>query len=697
MPRMTMAANSGDSQRISAATYTPPQQRQQAQTGLPWLKLSLGVAAIAVAVFLWFIFTARSVQFAITPTPDRYELDGGFKFALGQTWLLREGTYQVTARKVGYQPADVAVEVGSARSQRIELALTPLPGRLSFSSTPAGASVQVDGVDLGQTPIDGALVEAGTRRVTFSHPLYLDTELELEVNGRDEAQSVSETLAPNFGTVVLDSAPQGAAIRIDGDAKPASDAVALTTPIELKLAPGEHALSLKASGHKRAFIDVDVALGERVVVPLVNLAPADGLVTVTSKPSGAGVTVGGRFLGTTPIEFELAPEQRHRLRVFKAGFAAVERSVTLSSGSEESIALGLTQLTGTLNINSQPAGAEVLVNGESKGSAPLSLTLTAEPHVVQLRLPGYAGYRKRLEPKADFTAELNVKLLTEQQARLAALKPTYATTAGQTMVLLEPSDFTMGASRREPGRRSNETLREVRMTRLFYLSEKEVTNAEFRAFAAGHDSGSFEENTLNKDDQPAVSLSWHDAAGYANWLSGQENREPYYDIEFGKVIGVNANALGYRLPTEAEWAWSARSRADGKSARFAWGPALPPPERFTNLADRSAAHVVGRIVFGYNDNHIVSAPVGSFAADGPWKSPQLYDLTGNVAEWTNDYYEIPNAETVSDPVGPSSGEYRVIRGSSWMHGTMTDVRLSFRDYGIDGREDIGFRLARWAE
>ena len=126
---------------------------------------------------------------------------------------------------------------------------------------------------------------------------------------------------------------------------------------------------------------------------------------------------------------------------------------------------------------------------------------------------------------------------------------------------------------------------------------------------------------------------------------------------------------------------------------FPWGGNLPPPDRFGNFADRSAAHLVGRIIFGYNDNHIVAAPPGTFAPD----KLGLYDMAGNVAEWVNDFYEIPGAEPTVDPLGPVAGEYRVIRGSSWMHGTITDLRISFRDYGSEGRQDLGFRLARFAE
>jgi len=262
------------------------------------------------------------------------------------------------------------------------------------------------------------------------------------------------------------------------------------------------------------------------------------------------------------------------------------------------------------------------------------------------------------------------------------------------LLLFQGGKFTMGASRREPGRRANEGLHDVTLERPFYVATKEVTNAQFQKYIAGHDSASFEDNKLNKPQQPAVNVKWVDAALYCNWLSQKDGLSPFYAAEPGRIIGVNPAATGYRLPTEAEWAFVARTTPDQDGLlRFPWGPKLPPQDRHGNYADRSATHVVGRIIFGYNDNHITSAPVGTFAAN----QHGLFDIGGNVAEWIHDYYVLPEATPTTDPLGPPEAEFRVIRGSSWRSGTISDLRLSFRDYGNDARNDVGFRIARYAE
>jgi formylglycine-generating enzyme required for sulfatase activity len=72
-------------------------------------------------------------------------------------------------------------------------------------------------------------------------------------------------------------------------------------------------------------------------------------------------------------------------------------------------------------------------------------------------------------------------------------------------------------------------------------------------------------------------------------------------------------------------------------------------------------------------------------------------MGGNVSEWVHDVYTIytPSPDDIAtDPTGPDEGEYHVIRGASWMDDSVTELRLSYRDYGDEARPDVGFRIAR---
>jgi formylglycine-generating enzyme required for sulfatase activity len=114
-----------------------------------------------------------------------------------------------------------------------------------------------------------------------------------------------------------------------------------------------------------------------------------------------------------------------------------------------------------------------------------------------------------------------------------------------------------------------------------------------------------------------------------------------------------------------------------------------------NFADARIADTLAHVVPGYDDGYRGPAPVGSFAAH----PLGFHDLGGNVAEWINDYYAVyPGMaeQAVKDPAGPASGDHRVVRDASWRHGSVTELRLSYRDYSRTPRPDLGFRIARYA-
>jgi len=270
------------------------------------------------------------------------------------------------------------------------------------------------------------------------------------------------------------------------------------------------------------------------------------------------------------------------------------------------------------------------------------------------------------------------------------------TAAGQRLILLMPGRFRMGASRREQGRRANESLRLVEITRPYYLSSKEVSNAEYRHFKPDHSSGSVRRTSLNEPEQPVVQVSWEDAVRYLNWLSAKDDLPPAYEKSGETFTPVQPPTTGYRLPTEAEWAFAARYADSSNARKYSWGKSFPPTGSAGNYADETAATLLPNTLSGYGDGYSVSAPVGRFAATGPG----FLDLGGNVAEWCQDFYAVyPGAAKtlVTDPTGPAVGRHHVVRGSSWRHASISELRLSYRDYSEETRNDLGFRIARYAE
>jgi formylglycine-generating enzyme required for sulfatase activity len=289
-----------------------------------------------------------------------------------------------------------------------------------------------------------------------------------------------------------------------------------------------------------------------------------------------------------------------------------------------------------------------------------------------------------------------VNLKTGTSVPQEAPGTTLRTGQGQTLRLIPPGEFMMGSSRREQGRRSNETLHAVELIRPAYIGTREITNAEFREFQSGHNSGAVHRYTLDGDTQPAVEVSWEEAAAFCNWLSARDSLPPAYVAKGETLVPASPMSTGYRLPTEAEWVRAARYAGTGDGLKYPWGDAYPPVSGTGNYADASAAKILSDVMDSYDDGFPATAPTGSFAAN----ALGLFDLGGNVAEWVHDYYTIyPSAGggRLTDPAGPAEGRYHVIRGAGWMDAGISRLRLSYRDYGDDRRQDVGFRIARYAQ
>jgi formylglycine-generating enzyme required for sulfatase activity len=253
----------------------------------------------------------------------------------------------------------------------------------------------------------------------------------------------------------------------------------------------------------------------------------------------------------------------------------------------------------------------------------------------------------------------------------------------------------MGSPRRESGRRANEAQHPAELKRRFYLATREVTNGEYRQFRGSHRSGFVGQNTLELERQPVVNVSWTDAAEYCNWLSQQDGLPPAYQSQAGKLVLVTPATTGYRLPTEAEWEWAARANRDGSLRKYPWGDSLPIPAGAGNYGDRSAQPLLQTVLADLDDGQPVTANVGSYGAN----PLGFQDMGGNVAEWTTDVYVVQPAggAPAVDPVAPGPGNVHAIRGSSWRHATVTELRAAYRDYSERQRDDLGFRIARYAE
>ncbi len=644
---------------------------------------------ILLVVLLWFSFTAVSVRLVIEPDPDEIDVATSmFDFHIGERYLLRPGFHEIVAEKAGYHRLEAAIEVTIAPNQHIALALTKLPGIVQVASRPVdGAFVTVDGEEVGITPLEGLPIPAGPHRMTVRAPRHLPATLEIEVEGEEKEQRFDIDLVPAWAPISIDSDPAHASVWVDG--------VELgEAPGTFELDAGTRSVELRLEGHNPWRDQIEVVAGEAQTLAPIALARANARLFIGSEPSGAQIVVDGASPGRTPLDLSLASEVIHEISLFKSGHDLASRTIELEPGEKRKLHIQLAPRIGVIELITRPAGATLVIDGKPSGEANQKLRLLSSPHALVIRKEGYQEKRFTVTPRPDFPQRIEIELGRTGEPTKSGVRDV-VTALGQKLVLVRPGTFTMGSRRGEPGRRPNETERLVELTRAFYISAKEVTNGEFRKFSREHVPDSFAGFELAGDEQPVARVSWRDAVRFCNWLSQRDGLPSAYQERGDEFVLSEPVGIGYRLPTEAEWAWAARFAAGAANHRFPWGDQPDPPPGSGNYADASAAGIVSSALLSYRDGFPVTSPVGASGAN----ELGLFDVGGNVAEWIHDRYRIyPESRSttpVKDPKGPNTGGLRAIRGSSWKHAGQTQLRLAFRDYSKEGREDVGFRIARY--
>ena len=263
---------------------------------------------------------------------------------------------------------------------------------------------------------------------------------------------------------------------------------------------------------------------------------------------------------------------------------------------------------------------------------------------------------------------------------------------GKEMVHIPAGNFMMGALEDDEDAYDSEKPRhKVTLTRDFLMGKYAVTQALWQSVMGSNPSHRKGAN------RPVECVSWFDCVAFCNKLSEQEGLTPAYDglgdyqvgddqnmgeneIEsLSAGITCNWNAKGYRLPTEAEWEYSARG---GEYHKY------------------SGSDNVDEVAWCDDNSGGQTHPVGQ-------KKPNnfgLYDMSGNVWEWCwdrmeyDEYWNIVGDSVyryglVTDPYGSAGGSYRVVRGGYW-DDSPEDVRASVRSSGApaDQLNGLGFRI-----
>ena len=247
-------------------------------------------------------------------------------------------------------------------------------------------------------------------------------------------------------------------------------------------------------------------------------------------------------------------------------------------------------------------------------------------------------------------------------------------------VYIPPGTFTMGSPEDEPGRNPNEgreNLHQVTLTKGFYISKYEVTEAWWHQVMGG---------TVTNPQLPKNNVSWDLAVQFCNALSLQEGLTPAYTIHGPEGdVTWHQDADGYRLPTEAEWEYACRAGSTTAFANGALTGGISCEPLDPNLD--AMGWYCGNRTEGEGP-----AVVGQKQANA-WG---LYDMHGNLYEWVWCGWYREYTGDVEDPVhNAEPGAYRVNRGG-WWTGFARNCRSAFRGSGLPDYwgQFSGFRPVR---
>jgi len=256
--------------------------------------------------------------------------------------------------------------------------------------------------------------------------------------------------------------------------------------------------------------------------------------------------------------------------------------------------------------------------------------------------------------------------------------------------VIPSGSFIQGSPASEPDRLPNESQRAVTITRAFFMQETEVTQDQWEALM-GNNPSHF--RSPPSGNRPVEMVSWWDAIAYTNTLSVNEGLEQCYsllgcsgtpglDYLCTSISFKGLDCEGYRLPTEAEWEYAARAGTTEMTYAGNHG-----------AMDCIGDAVLSEIAWWCGNSGEMTHDVGG-KTENAWG---LYDMIGNVFEWNWDWHSTYGSGPI-DPIGPTEGYFRIVRGCSWsFHGQY--CRAAYRFGGSDGLpsfryNNVGFRPAR---
>ena len=469
------------------------------------------------------------------------------------------------------------------------------------------------------------------------------------LQGTHRYQVSSPGYATEKGTVEIDDAKKTLSVRLVSlqaslsvecatqDAQIlVNDQLKGTTSWNGMLAPGNYKLEIRKEGFRPRQQSVSLTEKENRQVHIPALDMIVGTLNVKVTPIEADVYIDGKKMGTTPDVFRNIQVGQRRVEIRKEGYQTLVQTVTIKESEQASLSGTLTAIA--MSSASESTNATTSSSSFGQFGQPSETFRVNGSHTLD-DLRGWRSY------STNNSGQSGISDSSGQSRETFTVNG-----VSFTMVRVDGGTFTMGATKeqRSDALDSEKPAHQVTLA-TYMIGETEVTQALWQA-VMGKNPSHFQDTPQN----PVEQVSWADCQEFVKKLS--------------RLTGKT-----FRLPTEAEWEYAARGGNKSKHYKYSGDSSIDAVAWYGGNSGDKTHPVKG------------TAP----------NELGLYDMSGNVWEWCEDWYGSYGSSAQSNPKGLSTGFSRVSRGGGWNY-YFESCRVSYRSCRApsDRRSFLGLRLAQ---
>ena len=546
---------------------------------------------------------------------------------------IKSGTQHLVIKKDLYADFNENFEMTDGAFKIIEnLTLKPIYATINLRTNPSNAAIYINKNNVSNKgELKNYKVNSGNYFIEAKLKNYKDFQKNIILK---EQENYTETiqLEPQVGELNIETTPEDCDIYLNGVKQNR-----LTPAVLRNIQVGSYQLELKKEGFTSIKKQIEIKDGE--TTKIFEKLIAGITIPIITEPSNASIEIDGIYLGISPISYKFTIGKNYNIKINKENYKPINETIFITENVYKLPVYNLEKLEKILPIITEPTNATIEIDGKYIGISPISFKFTiGKTYNLKITKENYKPINETI-----FITE-NVNKLPVYNLEKDIVLPKIE------MVFVQGGTFTMGCTDEQGSDCANDEKPAHQVTVSdYYIGKYEVTQGLWKKVMGNNPS--YFKNC--GDDCPVENVSWNDCQEFISKLN--------------QLTGKR-----FRLPTEAEWEYAARGGSKASyQTKYAGSNALGEVAWYEQNSDVNYSGG-----YEYKGRKLGTHTVGT-------KKPNalgIYDMSGNVLEWCNDWYGDYSSGGVMNPKGASTGSNRVFRGGSWHDNGGDYNRVSNRIY-----------------